>query len=89
MTWAIPRLIAYAVVMMGSVLVIRRWQFRGFLISVSLGWLLIWLVFHIWPADGWDEDGEEWPVIGWIILCVWCFPVYLWVWTRNRGPKRV
>jgi len=77
----------------GSCWLIKRWRFIGVIISVLAGWGILVLAYSMWPApvvpNDWDEDREEMPFMGPIVMAMWCFPVCgiteLWWWFKR--PK--
>jgi hypothetical protein len=59
---------------------IKRWRFIGVIISVLVGWGILVFTYSMWPApvvpNDWDEDREEMPFMGPIVMSMWCFPVW-------------
>lgn len=73
-------------------LLIARWRWFGVAISTFVGWGLVCLVIIALPDAGWDEDAEDWPHVGWLIMLLWsllCFgAVSLGSWLRRRRRAR-
>ena len=79
MSYEIARPIALVTVAAGSAWLIARYRIMGWIMSVVLGSIVLYLAYHAWPIPPgeWDEDGEEIHFIAPIILTVWCFLVWL------------
>jgi hypothetical protein len=93
MTYEVARMVTIPALMAGSALLVRRYRGYGVLVSILLGWGILVAVYNTWPAPAgeYDEDREEMPSMGPIVMALWCLPVWgvveLWLWLRKRGSK--
>ena len=89
----IIRPVTWLFLMVGSCWLIKRWRSIGVIISVLVGWGILVFAYSMWPAlvvpTDWDEDREEMPFMGPIVMSMWCFPVWgiTEVWRWLRGPR--
>jgi hypothetical protein len=95
MTYIIARLITLLALMIGTTWLIVRYRAVGVVVSLFLGWGILFAVYRGFPAppDVWDEDGEEIPYTAPILMMIWCFPVWgvagLLPWfKRQRKPTQ-
>ena len=93
MTYEVARMVTVPSLIAGSAWIIHRYRGYGVLVSILLGWAVLVVVYNIWPAppNEWDEDREEMPNMGPMVMAMWCLPVWgvveLWSWLRKRGSK--
>jgi hypothetical protein len=90
--WAITRIVAVVFVLTGSALLVARFRVRGVIVSILMGWGILAFVYWYFPAPpdspgGWDEDHEDVPRLGWLLMFMWCMFVYiivnLWSWLKK------
>lgn len=91
----ILRPVTWLLLMLGSSWLIKRWRFIGVIISVLIGWGILVFVYSTWPAPpvvgDWDEDREEMPMLGPLVMSIWCFPVWgiteVWGWLKRPSNR--
>ena len=91
-TFAIMRIVTIAALMIGSAWLIQRYRAIGAVLSILAGPAVLIIVYSNWPAPpvpyDWDEDRQNMPFIGPILMLIWCLPAWgvteLWRWLRRR-----
>jgi hypothetical protein len=94
-TFAIVRLLTLALLMVGSAWLIARYRFIGLVVSIMAGWGILVFAYSTWPAPpvpyDFDEDREDMPMMGPLLMAIWCIPVWgiveLWSWNKRRGKQ--
>ena len=58
---------------------IARWRHWGVVISVGFGWAVVLAAGDFFPTEArYEELGAgAWLFGGWLIMLVWCVPIYL------------
>jgi hypothetical protein len=81
------RLAATAAMAVTSSFLIARYRFVGVVISVIVGWILLYFVYHTWhaPPSEWDEDKEDIAILAPILMAMWCLPFWGLVTWFKRG----
>ena len=94
MAYVIARLITLPTVAVGSAWLVARYRAIGVVASVLLGWIILYCLYHAWPAPPteWDEDREEILFSAPIVTGMWCLLIWgfaeLWSWIKRRGKGR-
>ena len=91
--WAITRIVTDVLVLAGSAWLVARFRALGVLVSILMGWGILACVYWYFPAPpdslgDWDEDHEEVPRLGWLLMFMWCMSIYILVnlraWLRRE-----
>ncbi|MFO1488144.1 MAG: hypothetical protein U1F65_06680 [Verrucomicrobiota bacterium] len=85
---------ADVLVLIGSAWLVARFRARGVVFSILVGWGILAAVYWYFPAPpdslgGWDEDHEEVPRMGWLLMFMWCMLVYILanIWPLFKKPQ--
>jgi len=60
-------------------ILITRWCHWGMIASVLFGWVIVSIVAYSFPTQARYEPlgAGAWMIGGWLIMLVWCLPIYI------------
>jgi len=69
---------AFIITMILPFLLIPKWRHWGLLTSVLFGWIVVFVCCYAFPfADKTEAVFTGlWLAAGWLIMLVWCLPIY-------------
>jgi hypothetical protein len=91
MAYVFARLITLPTVAIGSAWLILRYRAAGVIVSIFVGWAILFAVYRGFPAPPgeWDEDGEKIGYLAPILMMIWSFLIWviasLWSSVARRG----
>lgn len=89
--YIVARLAAIVATAVISSFLIVRYRFVGVVISVTVGWVILYLAFNTWraPFGVWDEDREDIGIVAPLLMAMWCLPVWgLVTWLRKKDSDQ-
>ena len=73
-------------VLVATVFIIVRWRGWGVLTAIILGYPAIHVIHISFAGDSWHDTEalHDWPVVGLLVMPIWCLLVYgvILIWSR-------